>query len=193
MEFNLGKFKVKIVDGKSLRDRNPDFTNYGHHQLFSEIPENEVWIDSSSKPEELSFFILRALYECMLYDRGLAKDEVSSAGKALDKNLRNKIPTEPIHVRKLLDFGDLHVWAVQGDQVRKQHDPNFIMGGHGYVYDYVPKDEVWIEDALPPRDKTFTLLHELYEIGLMREGRPYNSAHEETTYIEKKLRNLVSN
>lgn len=190
-EDSIGKFKVRLVDGQEVRKRNPDFINYGHHHLVSEIPENEIWLDSSAKPEEVSLFVLRALYEVMLYDRGLPKETVSEAAEAFDQQLRAGCPAKDIHVRKLADFGDLCIWLVRGDQVRKQHDPNFIMGGHGYVYDYVPKNEVWIEEALPPLDKAFTVLHELYELSLMREGMTYNPAHERATAIEKKLRNMV--
>ena len=190
-EYMLGKFKVRVVDGQEVRKSNPDFINYGHHYLVSDIPEGEIWLDDSSKPEEVALFVLRALYEVTLYDRGLSKDMVSEAAKEFDRQIRADSPQEEIRVRKLSDFGDLHVWLVRGDQVRKQHDPNFIMGGHGYVYDYVPRDEVWVEESLPPLDRVFTLLHELYEVSLMREGMTYDPAHDRATAIEKRLRNLV--
>lgn len=190
-EYHVGKFRIRVVDGPEVRKQHPDFINYGHHYLVSDIPEDEVWLDASANPEEIALFVLRAMYEVMLYDRGLPKETVSEAAEEFDRQIRSGCPEEDIHVRKLADFEDLSVWLVRGDQVRKQHDPNFIMGGHGYVYDYVPKNEVWIEEALPPLDKAFTLLHELYELSLMREGMTYDPAHERATEIEKKLRNRV--
>lgn len=190
-EYDVGKFRIRVVDGQEVRKHNPDFINYGHHHLVSEIPEDEIWLDDSADPKEVSLFVLRALYEAALYDRGLPKETVTEAAEAFDKQLRSGCPAEDIHAQKISDFGDLSVWLVRGDQVRKQHDPNFIMGGHGYVYDYVPKDEVWVEESLPPLDRAFTLLHELYELSLMREGMTYDPAHERATEIEKKLRNMV--
>lgn len=188
----IGRYRINLVDGAQLRNKDTDFNNYGHHDTNPSIPEGEIWLDQTSDPRELTFFLIRALYERFMYDRGLPNNQVTSSAKALDTLLRREQPEGEVKTKFLTRFGDTDVWLVRGDQVRKQYEPDFILGGNGYRYDFIPKTEVWIEDILSPDDKAFTLLHELYETALMREGRDYDSAHEQTTYLEKKLRSLVS-
>ena len=65
------------------------------------------------------------------------------------------------------------------------------MGGHGYVYDYVPKDEIWIDENLKdkPDDMEATIKHEVFEVRKMRdEGLTYEQAHELANNIEKRER-----
>jgi hypothetical protein len=186
----IGKYTIRLVDGEQLRQENPDFNNYGHHDTDPKIPENEIWLDKTSYPHELSFFLLRAIYERFLYDRGLPNEQITSSAKTLETALRQQQPAEEIKVKYLTHIGDMALWLVRGDQVRKQYDPDFILGGNGYRYPWIPKFEIWVEDVLSPDDKVFTLLHELHETSLMRGGMPYDAAHEETTHLEKKLRDL---
>lgn len=185
-------YTVRLVDGETVRKDDPDFNNYGHHDTDSKIPKKEIWLDSTSDPQELTLFLLRALYERFLYDRGLPEDQVTIAAKTLDQVLRQQQPEEAIKVKYLTHIGDKDLWLVRGDQVRKQHDPSFILGGNGYRYSYVPKNELWVEDVLSPTDRAFTFLHEIYEASLMQGGKDYESAHVQATKLEKKLRNLVS-
>jgi len=84
----------------------------------------------------------------------------------------------------------LKLYLVDGEQVRKDKIM-FVSGGHGYVYDWIPKDEVWIDDNQKdkPADMEATIKHELFEIGKMRdEGLDYESAHELANKMEKKVR-----
>lgn len=85
----------------------------------------------------------------------------------------------------------LKIFLVDGEQVRKSHI-EFVSGGHGYVYDWVPKDEVWIDEnqKYKPNDMEATIKHELFEIGKMRdEGLSYDDAHELANAMEKEVRN----
>jgi hypothetical protein len=82
------------------------------------------------------------------------------------------------------------LYLVDGNAVRKDHI-EFTMGGHGYVYDYIPKDEVWIDENLKdkPDDMEATIKHELFEIKKMRdEGLTYDDAHELASNMEKEVR-----
>jgi hypothetical protein len=83
------------------------------------------------------------------------------------------------------------IYSVDGEAVRKDHI-EFTMGGHGYVYDYIPRDEIWIDENLndKPYDRYATIKHELFEVKKMRDkGLDYEAAHELANGMEEKVRN----
>ncbi len=65
---------------------------------------------------------------------------------------------------------------------------DFTEGGHEFVYDFVPKGEVWIDNDLGPAERAFVILHELHERNLMAKGMHYDSAHLSSSIIEYKCR-----
>ncbi len=81
--------------------------------------------------------------------------------------------------------GDVRVYSVNGNYIRtemsKEHPSaiEWTMGGHWLVYDYVPKNEVWIDNQLQGLDKGATVEHELKEVDAMIHGKDYASAHSE--------------
>jgi hypothetical protein len=65
------KVKVWVVDGKLVRSTlYLDFGGGGHDEVFSFIPDNEVWIDDDIPREERKFIILHELHERNLMSRG---------------------------------------------------------------------------------------------------------------------------
>ena len=85
------------------------------------------------------------------------------------------------------------VWVVDGDWVRSNINVDFVEGGHGLVYDYVPKDEIWVEEMEDKREMWFNFQHELYERGLM-EADPkmeYNDAHDKAVERETAQRHKL--
>ena len=100
------------------------------------------------------------------------------------------------HGKKLPDFrevherlwkkleGDVSVWIVNGRLVRSVFDVDFTEGGHDYVYEFVPENEVWIDDAIVDSERGYILLHELHERNRMAGGLPYNEAHAESSGLE---------
>lgn len=188
----IGEFTVKLVDGAALRNKDPDFHGYGHHYLDGNIPEKEIWLDATVDHRELLFFLIRALFEYAKYEAGVPNHEIALQGLALDRSIRQEQPAKRMKVRHLSTFGGLDVWLVDGAEVRRVFYPDFIQGGNGYRYEFIPKNEIWIEESLPAEDRVFTLLHELYETMLMSGGMTYDPAHERATDMEKRLRALVS-
>ncbi|HEY5133096.1 MAG TPA: hypothetical protein VII85_05365, partial [Candidatus Krumholzibacteriaceae bacterium] len=94
-----------------------------------------------------------------------------------------------VHERlwKRLENG-LAVWIVNGRLVRSVFDIDFTAGGHDCVYEFVPRDEVWIDDAIEEEERPYVLLHELHERNRMAGGWPYNKAHAESSRIEYRCR-----
>ena len=61
----------------------------------------------------------------------------------------------------------LSVWIINGRLVRSGFDDDFTEGGHDYVYEFVPRDEIWIDNDLEEVERPYVLLHELHERNLM--------------------------
>jgi hypothetical protein len=72
------------------------------------------------------------------------------------------------------------VYLVDGDYVEAMLDPDFTQGSNGYAHpEFVPQDEVWIDDRQPEYDRQVVLEHhELPEVYRMRDfGDDYDTAH----------------
>ena len=80
------------------------------------------------------------------------------------------------------------VWIVNGRLVRSTFDIDFTEGGHDKVYEFVPSEEVWIDDAIIEQERGYVLLHELHERNRMSAGWPYSKAHAESSRIEFRCR-----
>jgi hypothetical protein len=67
-----GRISIWIVDGTYVRTHiDEEFTNYGQHYRFPNIPEDEFWLDKEGKPDEQKFFIDHLLVEHRLMARGM--------------------------------------------------------------------------------------------------------------------------
>jgi len=100
-------------------------------------------------------------------------------------------------LRTKLIFADkatgLNVWLVDGKKVREQFNEDFIGGGHHYVYDFIPENDIWLENTLVKAEVPFFLLHELHEANEMRSGVEYEKAHNEASAVEQSARQLPQN
>jgi len=86
------------------------------------------------------------------------------------------------------------VYLVHGKDIRDDYDTKFIGGGHGYRYDYVPKDEMWLEIQEDREDMKEILVHEITEYIFMKyEGKNYDDSHNIANIIEDTLRAIPDN
>lgn len=213
-------FKVWIVDGKYIRDNiDVEFTNFGQHHRFKFIPKNEFWLDKEyGGDDEAPYFIENLLVENICMERGASFYKAWEKGAKKEAKLRKiheeKKPPEKELIDKLYkrllkrySRKKLKIWLVNGRLVRNYFYVDFTEGGHDLVYDFVPNNEVWLDDDLDPREIRITLLHEIAERNLMKEGLAYDpfdprkavikqnkkakifkSAHEMANHIEKYFR-----
>lgn len=79
---------------------------------------------------------------------------------------------------------DFTIRLVDGTEVRNNLFTDFTQAGHGYVYSFIPKDEIWLEAWLPPEDMLHALRHEIRERALMKRGMKYDEAHKIVTKLE---------
>lgn len=195
-----GKIEIWLVDGSLVRrDLDEEFTNFGQHFRFKCIPEYEFWIDKEAVANERRFFIDHLLTEWRLMKAGLSFEEASNAADAEEQTERNKagdfkkIFSEKdftkFHRERLKKTkGGVEIWLVDGRLVRSVLEIGFVQGGHYCVYNFVPKNEVWIDNDVLVKERPFVILHELYERGLMKKGLTYSQAHRQASHLEWQAR-----
>lgn len=195
--------KVWIVDGSYIRTHiDEEFTNFGEHYAYPYIPKKEFWIDQGVGPKEQEFFIAHMKREYRMMERGVPQDEALQAGDAAEERERKKagdvtrltqggVLPDPAKVHsklwKRLENG-VQVWIVNARLVRSVFDDDFASGGHFHVYEYIPENEVWIDDTLKPAERPYALLHELHERNLMEKGWDYDRAHADSSKLEHHVR-----
>lgn len=199
-----GNLQIWIVDGSYIRSHiDEEFTNFGQHYSFSYIPKNELWIERETKTDERRFFIDHLLVEHRLMSQGVPYDKALEGADRVERKERRRVgdvsrlthhgkqlpDAKEVHQRlwKKLENG-LSVWIVNGRLVRSVFDIDFTEGGHDYVYEFVPGNEVWIDDAIEEKERRYVLLHELHERNRMVSGWSYNKAHAESSRVEYRCR-----
>jgi hypothetical protein len=199
-----GSLKIWIVDGSYIRGHiDEEFTNFGQHFRFRYIPENELWLDQEAEHDERKFFIDHLLVEHRLMKAGrpyaeaiVEADRQERKERRLAGDVRKATgsgavpPTgQSMHEKlwKRLENA-VTVWIVNGRLVRSTFDIDFTEGGHDKVYEFVPSDEIWIDDAIVEQERGYILLHELHERNRMSTGWPYSRAHAESSRIEYRCR-----
>jgi hypothetical protein len=195
-----GDLAVWVVDGSYVRGHvDEEFTNFGQHYRYKYIPVNELWIDREGDSDEQRFFIDHLLVEHRLMAHGLPYEKALEQADRAERAERRragdvkrltaggtKLPDgAQVHERlwKKLESG-IGVWIVNGRLVRSVFDIDFTAGGHDYVYEFVPENEVWIDDDIQEAERGYVLLHELHERNRMVGGWPYSKAHAESSHVE---------
>jgi hypothetical protein len=198
------KLRVWIVDGTYVRGHiDEEFTNFGQHYRYPYIPDNEFWIDREAHNDERHFFVEHLLVEHRLMAKGMKYDQAIVLADRVERRERRRagdlqkltrhgkeLPdSHKVHERlwKALESG-LKVWIVNGRLVRSGFDIDFTAGGHDYVYEFVPENEVWIDDDIQEDERGYVLLHELHERNRMATGWPYSKAHAESSRLEYRCR-----
>jgi 1,2-phenylacetyl-CoA epoxidase PaaB subunit len=196
----IGPYSVWVVNGAYIRKNiDEEFTNFGEPFRFKFIPKNEFWLDVEAADDEAKFFIDHMLAMQRAMEHGKSYEEALDIGDRKEKSERRKagdlkkvthnykdLPDpKTVHKKfvKKLDNG-VAVWVVDGRMVRSVFDVDFTEGGHEYVYEYVPENEVWLDDDLIFEERSYVLLHELHERNLMAQGWTYNAAHADSSKIE---------
>ena len=181
--------KLVYVDGFKIRNFIDDDFGVIHERSQDinkfvpkfYIPENEIWLDRRYA-DELEF-----LYKAMVFEPPMPIASSLERRAAIKKELCLPGPVPKVAVEKKKD-GELAIVMVDGKNVRAYIDPEFILGGHEFVYDYVPNGEIWIDVKTDPSEIPYILLHEKVERELMVKGKSYDVAHEYATISDKEER-----
>src|SRR5262245_8418457 len=160
---------VYSVDASAVRNiARPDeeFGNFATKAEFPDlIPDGEIWVGEKNLDREGVFFIADALTRMKLIEEGTPKEQAYTAGLNVERYLREKLTgmkfrggrphkrvPRQVYVKRYLTLDDvkfpIEVWQVDGKVVRSFYKTDYTEGGHGYVYRWVPKQQIWIEKDL---------------------------------------------
>lgn len=84
------------------------------------------------------------------------------------------------------------VYLVDGKFVRERIWLDFTTGGNHMAYPFIPKGEIWVDDATRKDELDFTILHEDTEDDLMQEGWGYEDAHFQALLVEMMARRVFT-
>ena len=94
-----------------------------------------------------------------------------------------------IKLFKKLPKSGINVFIVDGESVRFHLFLDFEEGGHGYHYDFIPKDEIWLDNEILVKERKFILGREMFELSAIKNRElDYDTAHKEALKYERKLR-----
>jgi len=98
----------------------------------------------------------------------------------LDSEISSSLALKLPRLKRLGFINGLAIYLVSGEQVRNKTDIDFTAGGSEAAYPgYIPKNEIWLDDALHVLDRIATIFHEIVERNLMLySGMDYDDAHE---------------
>lgn len=184
---------------------------------FKFIPENEIWIAKSIKPAERHFIIDNALSYIKGVERGMDPGDAYDNALKHEQLMRNRDLKDKLHIKKskekdkpvhkdipkkvyfkkwgtIKDPDDLvDVFLVNGRAIRDLYKTDYVEGGHAYVYDWIPDNEIWIEKSVKADEIPVIVLHEFLERTLMKYRKfPYVRAHVAASKAEFEHRGIFS-
>jgi hypothetical protein len=204
------EYHVYTVNGFTVRNVAKPDEEFGHFATQEDfpdlIPKGEIWISQKLAAEEGIFFTANALTQLKRQADGALEDTAYDDGLEVERLLREKpngvtfrdgklhkqIPAD-IYLDFYVTLPDIHepveVWLVDGNLVRSYYKTDYTEGGHGYVYPWVHKQQIWVEDGVDHRELAYITCHEYLERRLMRDaGMEYDPAHDVCSAVEFDLR-----
>ena len=205
-------FKVCVVNGEAVRRHSQDCDEFGNWAISSDfpeiIPEDEIWISDEAPKEERQFLLSAAMVEINdlengksapeAYDHAIRKERSlrkKAHGVKFEPHKKNEVAPKQVYVKRLgnIKKEGLKLFLVDGEFIRDKYKTDFVDGGNGAVYDFVPNDELWVEDLLDDAERVATLVHEFVEFTLMTErNEDYPTAHGLASMVDWRARKELS-
>lgn len=189
------------VDGHFVRDHvDVEFTNGHHHFSRRYIPINEIWLDRDARgAREWAYWLLHQRIERALMSGGvpyLRAFALASRVEQRERLLAHGLDSRPSHsevgravrLRRLGRIDGREAWLVSGKSVRDLAYADFTLGGHGFRFAFIPKTEIWIDNAVSRLERPAILHHEAVEVSLMARGMTYLEAHRLASRAEARFR-----
>lgn len=201
-------YKIYFVDSFKLRQSSKQFSSFldfGTHFQFAKIPRGEIWVANELTEFEKNLNFKAAVRFLSEIARTKRLDAALVSASAVLDAERGKISLQRNKKEKLFIFSDeaikavrtkeivkltvadeeITIWLVDGNLIRENYSINFVDGGHGFIYSFIPKNEIWIDSAIDLNDFDSIVLHETVESQLMRKfNMNYDKAHLEATKAE---------
>ena len=194
-----------VIRSVALPDE--EFTNFATQDDFKDlIPKGEIWIVRENLEVEGIFCVANALAQLKQKEQGIDDELAYENAVRIERELRYRVNGVEFRdgrpQRSVPDelYGELYVtlddeqypievWRVDGNLVRSLYKTDYTEGGHGQVYPWCPKHQIWVEKDLKITELPFIVCHEYLELRLMRERRlSYDRAHSIASKMEFALR-----
>ncbi len=200
-------YTVNAFAIRNVAEPDEEFGNVATHEDFPDlIPEGQIWTVEATYRREGRFFLANATAELESLAKGQSKDAAFDAGVEAERRLRKEVtgiefrdgrPHRRLPPRIRLrpycrlsdDIAATQVWLVDGCLVRSTYKTDYTEGGHGYVYPWVPKGQIWVEQCIDRDELPYIIAHEYAEMRLMRDKQlEYDRAHRICAEMEFDLR-----
>lgn len=197
-------YKIIYINAKKFRDsslENEEFCNIAIYEDFPKsIKKDEIWIDDTILPKEVPAFLKGTLNRIKFLSKDKNSKKALDLSRIKERYYRHEHPSKLQH-KKLITIHEkdgnlINVFLVNGKAVRDNYRINFSQGGHSFVYDWIPKNEIWLEKE-EENELPYILAHEYTEMILMRDyNKKYEDAHKMASKAEmhyRKQKNSVNN
>ena len=157
------------------------------------IPKDEIWIDNRYRKEtdlllEIEKYYANPANAAEIKSTRNVQSAFIDEERSFIKNLCLPPPIPNFIIRSERLSSNTFIY-VDGSMVRKYIDPEFVLGGHDFVYSYIPKDQIWIDMSIDPKEIKYIKLHESFEREAMsKDKKSYDIAHEIADAIDKEAR-----
>lgn len=92
------------------------------------------------------------------------------------------------YIKKFAKISNFTVWIVDGKYIRDNIDVDFVNYGQHYKYNFIPKNEFWIDKGRYPGESHFYIKPLFVEYKLMSKGVNYKEVLKKGDAIEKRER-----
>jgi hypothetical protein len=142
------------------------------------------WIESrENQTMRVAKEILTVAHDLLAAENGLSDETITSL--AVESRNLHSVPFQKAMKEPIGILGGKTVYAVDGDEIKVKHTMDFVEGGNGMVYDFVPRDELWVDARIKSQDWPHIAFHEAVESLLMEEyGLGYDEAHARANALE---------
>jgi hypothetical protein len=190
----FGDISIYRVDGEQVRSISnglEEFNESASHMIIDAIPENEGWVENTVTKEELPFVVF-GLVSGMIsgnYDAGELAEKAERYKVSPSQDGASGTPDPNTYIQKLGDIFGVKFYLIDANVVRNQYKVDFALGGNNGPYDWVPRDEIWLDAAIHPSELPYIALHEFYERHrMLQNGLTYDKAHAAASSVEWKAR-----
>lgn len=109
-------------------------------------------------------------------------------------SLPDKIKLKDVYLEKRDSKGNPYtIWLVDGDKIRREIYPDFGFGGDWNDYNFIPKNEIWIDGNISCEQYIYLLAEEKSSIELLNAGTDYYETAEKTKIEVQQLRAKIYN
>jgi uncharacterized membrane protein (UPF0127 family) len=134
--------------------------------------------------------LVDCLPDCECFDDTNEVDDAERMNKYKKHN--STLPENVLSGIKLTNLGkvkNFNIWVVNGKYIRDNIDIDFTTGGNPGRYEYIPENEIWIDNSVEQDEIEDDVLHEIDEcLNMEIKGETYDKAHDEASGLEKELR-----